>query len=131
MQKRTTFETLSQEYDTKIKNAVHALTMARTNDEVEVANMEIHKVVSKYARTIKQFIQNASLQLISDHAKMQDLLNSMLNSNKFILTYEPMRNTVRWTVQTPYKANYWYISKIGTPVDLENWNEWIRNVLMQ
>lgn len=130
MQNRTTFETLEFEYDAKIKNALHELTKARTREEVELANDAVHKAVAKYTRNIKQFIEHTHLQIIVDHAKMQKALNDLLNSAEFVLEYEPMRNTVRWTVTTPYKSRYWYISKFGSEVDLDNWKEWIRNVLM-
>lgn len=131
MQKRTTFETLQFEHETKIMNALRELYLARTREEVEQANMQVHKVVGKYSSQIKKFIDESALLLISDQAKMQDLLNDLMASYKYELTYERNRNTVRWTVDTPYKSKYWYISKFGTPVDLENFKEWVYSVLMQ
>ena len=131
MEKRTTFVTLQFEYETKIVSALRELYLARTREEVEQANMQVHKVVGKYSSQIKKFIDESSLLLISDQAKMQDLLNDLMVSYKYELTYERKRNTVRWTVDAPYKSKYWYISKFGTPVDLENFKEWVYSVLMQ
>lgn len=130
MQKRTSFETLRFEYETKMNNALHNLYMARTREEVEVANDEVHRVISKYTRNIKTLLEQNALQLVADQAKMQGILNDVLGSYKFVLSYEPQRNTVKWTVETPYKSKYWYISKAGVPVDMENWKNWIYNVLM-
>ena len=131
MQKRTTFETLQLEHETKILNALRELYLARTREEVEQANMQVHKVVGKYSGQIKKFIDESALLLISDQAKMQDILNDLMASYRYELTYERNRITVRWTVDTPYKSKYWYISKFGTPVDLENFKEWVYSVLMQ
>ena len=131
MQKRTTFETLRFEYEVKILNALKGLYMARTREEVETANMDIHRVVTKYSGQIKKFIDESAVLLISDHAKMQDLLNDLMASDEYKLSYEPNRNTVRWTVETPYNSKFWYISKIGTPVDLDNFQNWIYSVLIQ
>ena len=131
MQKRTTFESLQFEHETKIMNALKNLYMARTREEVETANMVVHKTVGKYASQIKKFLDESALQLIADQAKMQDLLNDIMGSYKFVLSYEPHRNTCKWTVETPYKSKYFYISKIGTPVDMDNFKSWIYNLLMQ
>lgn len=131
MQKRTTFESLQFEHETKILNALHNLYMARTREEVEQANMQVHKVVGKYSSQIKKFLDESALLLISDQAKMQDLLNDLMASYRYELTYEQNRNTVKWTVETPYKSKYWYISKLGTPVDLENFKSWVYSILIQ
>lgn len=130
MQKRTTFESLQFEYETKIANALHELYLARTREEVEKANMEVHKVVGKYSSQIKKFIDESALLMISDQAKMQDLINDLLGSFKYELTYTPNRNTVKWTVQTPYNSKYFFISKVGTPVDLDNFKDWIYHMLI-
>lgn len=129
MQKRTTFESLQFEFETKIANALHNLYMARTREEVEKANMEVHKTVGKYSSQIKKFLDESALLCISDQAKMQDLINDIMGSYKYVLTYEQNRNTVKWTVQTPYNSKYWFISKVGSPVDMENFQEWIYSVL--
>lgn len=131
MQKRTTFETLRFEYETKILKALTGLYMARTREEVETANLEIHRIITKYSGQIKKFIDESSLLLISDLSKMQLLLNDLMASDAYKLTYEPNRNTCRWTVDTPYHSKFWYISKIGTPVDLENFRNWVYSVLIQ
>ena len=131
MQKRTTFESLQFEHETNIMNALHSLYTARTNEEIEVSGTTAIKAIQKYTRNLKQFTQESSLLLISDQAKMQEMLNDLLRSKDFVLSYEPLRNVVRWTVQTPYHSKYNYISKFGSPVDLNNWSEWIRNLLMQ
>lgn len=129
MQKRTTFESLQFEFETKIANALHNLYMARTREEVEKANMEVHKTVGKYSSQIKKFLDESALLCISDQAKMQDLINDIMGSYKYVLSYEQNRNTVKWTVQTPYNSKYWFISKVGSPVDMENFQEWIYSVL--
>ena len=129
MQKRTTFESLQFEFETKIANALHNLYMARTREEVEKANMEVHKTVGKYSSQIKKFLDECALLCISDQAKMQDLINDIMGSYKYVLSYEQNRNTVKWTVQTPYNSKYWFISKVGSPVDMENFQEWIYSML--
>ncbi len=130
MQKRTTFESLQFEYETKIANALHELYLARTREEVEKANMNVHKIVGKYSSQIKKFIDESALLMISDQAKMQDMINDILGSFKYELTYEANRNTVKWVVETPYKSKYFFISKVGTPVDLDNFKDWIYHMLI-
>ena len=129
MQKRTTFESLQFEHETKIANALKNLYMARTREEVETANMEVHKAVGKYSSQIKKFLDESALLCIADQAKMQDLINDIMGSYKYVLSYEQNRNTVKWTVQTPYNSKYWFISKVGSPVDMENFQEWIYSML--
>lgn len=130
MNKKKTFQTIEQEYETAIKDAYRNLTLARTNYEVEVANLTLHKAISGYTKNIKKHISNIALQAIVDQDKMQKLMQDKFGFNEkdYPLTYEINRNTIRWTVTTKW-GKYWYISKCDYQVDMENFYNWVLQIL--
>lgn len=130
MEKKKTFQTIEQEYATAIKDAYRNLTLARTNDEVEVANLSLHRAISGYTKNIKKHINDIALQAIVDQDKMQKLMQDKFGFNEkdYPLTYEINRNTIRWTVTTKW-GKYWYISKCDYHVDIDNFYNWVLQIL--
>lgn len=127
---KKTFDTLTQEFQLDINKAVYNMTLARTEDEVTEANTNCHKIISKYARDMKQFINNITLQVITDSAKMQKLLQDRFNldPDKAELTFCINRNTVKWTLQLYAGEKFTYVSKKDNGVDLDNFYEWCRYI---
>lgn len=132
MAKSKTFESMATEYQTQLNKAFYGLTMARTREEVEVANIEVHKVVSKYARELKTFLDDLMLKAISDHANMQKLLQDRFNlaPDRAQLSFDIKRNTIKWTISLfDGKEKYWYLSKRDRGVDLDNFYAFCQNML--
>ena len=132
MTKSKTFESMATEYQTQLNKAFYGLTMARTREEVEVANIEVHKVVSKYARELKTFLDDLMLKAISDHANMQKLLQDRFNldPDRAQLSFDIKRNTIKWTISLfDGKEKYWYLSKRDQGVDLDNFYAFCQNML--
>lgn len=125
---KKTFDTMAQEFQLEINRAVYILTTARCHAEVEDANKMCHKLITKYSKDMKQFIDNLNMQVVTDHSKMQKLLNDRFNLDpeKAELTFCISRHTVKWTVRLMNGEFFTYITKWDEGVDLENFAEFCR-----
>ena len=123
-----TFDRMASDFQSELNTATHQLTTARTLEEIDNASKAVHKVVSGYIRNLKKFVNENSIRIITDQAKMQKLLQDRFNldPDKAELTFIASRNIVRWTVRLHGTETYSYVSKIEAPVDLDNFYEWCR-----
>lgn len=125
------FERLAMDAQSELNIAFNALKTARNREEVEVANLNTHKVISAYARKLKAFIDECMLRVISDHAKIMKLMNDRYNldPDKCNVSYNIGRNVVCWDITLYDKERYRYVSKFDEGVDMEKFLDWCRDLL--
>ena len=128
---KKTFDTMAQDFQSEMNRAIYSLTMSRTDDEVVDARKACVKIISKYSRDLQQFIQNITLQAITDHAKMQKLLQDRFNLDpeKADLTFCINRNTIRWTIRLNNGVIFDFMSKKEDGVDLDKFGDFCMMML--
>ena len=128
---KETFNSLSDKYQNAIIKAVNALSQSREREEVEVANAEVHKLVTSYTKELKKLLDDISLRIIADHANIQKVLNDRINldPDKATVSYTLSRHIIKWEITLFGKERYFYVSKRDEAIDINRFYEWASDIL--